>query len=154
MVVELSVVLSMEAEAVGVGDGGVVDSAGELRATKGAGGGVADATDVVVNSFSNRWRLRSNARCILVNSKAAMIPLTLAEVVGDSEVMVGCGGGEGVVGWRLGLHECVEFGGSVRNFRASQSVALITKCHELGNLPASRMAVAAAKVAWEGDGRR
>ena len=83
MVVELSVVLSMEAEAVGVGDGGVVDSAGELRATKGAGGGVADATDVVVNSFSNRWRLRSNARCILVNSKAAMIPLTLAEVVGD-----------------------------------------------------------------------
>ena len=37
MVVELSVVLSMEAEAVGVGDGGVVDSAGELRATKGAG---------------------------------------------------------------------------------------------------------------------
>jgi len=96
-------VLSMEAEAVGVGGGGVVDDAGELRETKGAGEGVADATDVVVNSFSNRWRLRSNSRCILVNSKAAMIPLTLAEVVGDSEVMAGCGGGEGVVGLRLGL---------------------------------------------------
>jgi len=58
------VVLSMEAEAVGVGGGGVVDDAGELRETKGAGEGVADATDVVVNSFSNRWRLRSNSRRI------------------------------------------------------------------------------------------
>ena len=88
----------MEAEAVGVG-GGVVGDAGELRETNGAGGGVANATDVVVHSFSNRWRLRSNSRCILANSKAATILLTLAEVLGDGEVMVGCSGSEGARGW-------------------------------------------------------
>jgi len=83
VVVELSVVLSMEAEAVGVG-GGVVGDAGELRETNGAGGGVANATDVVVHSFSNRWRLRSNSRRILASSKAATIRLTVVIAVGSS----------------------------------------------------------------------
>ena len=112
MVVELSVVLSMEAEAVGVGGGGVVDDAGELRETKGAGEGVADATDVVVNSFSNRWRLRSNSRCILANSKAATMLLTPAEVVVVFMVVGSEGGGGDGGGGGGGLGDGELDGGS------------------------------------------
>jgi hypothetical protein len=42
----------MEAEAEGVGDGGVVDVAGELRESTGAGEGAAVPTEVMASTCS------------------------------------------------------------------------------------------------------